>query len=220
MIENYVDGDASTGNADEDIITQYGYGAGRLLDTLTVTSQKADGTGVDVQTTRYVYGTDVDDYSPLVHRNDLVRAVIYSDSDDTFDTYSLYMTDGADSTYDRVEYKYNRLGELIQVTDQNGTTHAYEYDKLGRRTSDRVTTLASGVDGAIRRVDIDYTVRGQVESVTSYDNPSLGAGNVVNQVVYAYTAWGLLAREYQEHEGTVDQDTLYVEYAYAGAEHG
>jgi hypothetical protein len=38
------------------------------------------------------------------------------------------------------------------MKDQNETVHAYDYDKLGRLTQDRVTALGSGVDGAVRRI--------------------------------------------------------------------
>ncbi|MEZ6131597.1 MAG: hypothetical protein R3C59_23245 [Planctomycetaceae bacterium] len=35
-----------------------------------------------------------------------------------------------------------------RITDQGGTVHEFDYDKLGRQILDRVTTLGSGVDGA------------------------------------------------------------------------
>jgi hypothetical protein len=36
------------------------------------------------------------------------------------------------------------------MTDQNGTTHAYGFDTLGRPITDTVTVLGSGVDGSVR----------------------------------------------------------------------
>ena len=36
------------------------------------------------------------------------------------------------------------------MTDRNGNVHPYSYDVLGRQTSDAVTTLGTGVDGAVR----------------------------------------------------------------------
>ena len=50
-----------------------------------------------------------------------------------------------------MEYNYNRLGEVKEVKDQNGTVRLLEYDKLGRPIHDWVTTLGSNVDGAVRR---------------------------------------------------------------------
>ena len=116
------------------------------------------------------------------------------------------------------EYKYDRQGELTELKDQNGTVHDYTYDNLGRQVSDAATTLGTNIDGAVRRIEDSYNVRGQVESVTSYDAAS--GGNVVNQVDYTYNDAGLLSREYEEHDGAVDQNTLYVQYDYAGAAQG
>jgi YD repeat-containing protein len=47
--------------------------------------------------------------------------------------------DGIDGVYDRVEYKYNRLGHVIWTKDPNETVHEYAFDGLGRQTADRVT---------------------------------------------------------------------------------
>ena len=58
-------------------------------------------------------------------------AVIYPDSDDTFNTGTSTLSDGVDTTYDRVEYKYNRQGEAIQIKDQAETTHGYAQDNQG-----------------------------------------------------------------------------------------
>ena len=35
-------------------------------------------------------------------------------------------------------YSYDHLGETKTMTDQNGTTHTYTYDSLGRLTLDAV----------------------------------------------------------------------------------
>src|SRR5205085_1184234 len=85
----------------------------------------------------------------------LKRAEIYPDSVDSSD---------------RVTFKYNRQGEVTEVTDQAGTVHAYDYDGLGRLSQDRVTALGTGIDGAVRRIATSYEVRGSVERLTSYDN--------------------------------------------------
>ena len=59
-----------------------------------------------------------------------------------------------------------------------------------------------------------YDLRGQVETLTSYDNATVGSGNVVNQVVCEYDEHGLLVKEYQEHDGAKDANTPYVGYNY------
>ena len=51
-----------------------------------------------------MFGTEVGGITPLIYRNDLLRAVIYPDSDDPADLSG----NGADGIYDRVEYRYNR----------------------------------------------------------------------------------------------------------------
>jgi len=39
------------------------------------------------------------------------------------------------------------------------------YDGLGRLTDDTCTSLGSGVDGAVRRIETVYDVRGQVQKI-------------------------------------------------------
>ena len=94
----------------------------------------------------------------------LKRAEIYPDSAD------------AD---DRIRFAYNRLGEVVQMVDQRGTTHVYEFDALGRQTQDRVTVLGSGVDGAVRRIESGYEARGMRERVTSYDRSMAVMGSAL-----------------------------------------
>src|SRR5262249_27622846 len=99
----------------------------------------------------------------------------------------------------RISFKYNRQGEGIELHDQNGTVHAYDYDKLGRQIQDRVTTIGSGVNGAVLRIATTYEVRGMVKKTTSYDNATVGSGAVVNEVELDYNAFGLLIADYQAH---------------------
>jgi len=109
---------------------------------------------------------------------------------------------------------YDRTGARASMTDQNGSVHEYDYDKQGRRTADRVTTLASGVDNSVLRIETAYEVRGLVEKVTSYDAAS--SGNVVNEVEYAYNDFGQLITEYEAHDGAVNTGTTpKVQYVYA-----
>jgi len=53
-----------------------------------------------------------------------------------------------------------------------------------------------------------------VEHVTSYDDPDVGEGAVRNDVLREYDTIGRPAKEYQEHNGAKDGNTLYVENAY------
>jgi RHS repeat-associated protein len=205
-IQNYQDGDPTTGNNDEDITLERSYTADGLLSTL-IAKQKSSAND---QTTTYVYGTSVGGITPEVYRSDLLRAEIYPDSDDPTSLSGV----GTDGLYDRVEYKYNRLGERIEKKDQNGTVHTYEYDALGRVVRDKVTP-GTDVDDAVLRLETFYNIRGLVAQVTSYDHlTENGTGHVVNQVVREYNDFNLLVREYQEHDGAKDASTPSVQYAY------
>jgi len=90
------------------------------------------------------------------------------------------------------------------------------YDLLGRQTADKVTTLGTGGDGTVRRIERSYDARRGVKETVSYDAAT--AGNVVNEVERQYGDLGRFAKEYQEHSGAVDGNTLYVEHAYDGTE--
>ncbi len=195
-IQNYVDGDPTTGGPDEDVTVEYTYNADGRVHTLTARQQNP----ADDQTTTYEYGVTTGGGS-AINSNDLLARVIYPDS--------------ADSS-DNVEYQYNRQGQVIRMRDQNGTVHEYDYDQLGRQTQDRVTTLASGVDGAVRRIGTSYEKRGLVEKITSYDDAVVGSGNVVNEVQNAYNDFSQLTAQYQAHGGAVNTSTSpNVQYAYA-----
>ncbi|MEZ6099347.1 MAG: hypothetical protein R3E01_10270 [Pirellulaceae bacterium] len=206
-IRNYTDGDPTTGGNDEDITVETTYTVDGKVATLTA-KQKSSS---DDQVTTYVYGTATGGITPVIYRNDLLRAEIYPDSDDPTSLTS----NGTDGVYDRVEYKYNRVGEVIEKKDQNGTVHTYEYDKLGRLLRDKITTVGSGVDNAVLRIETVYDVRGNVEKVTSYDHATQTLStNIVNQIVREYNGLNLLTKEYQEHEGIKDGSTPYVTYTY------
>src|SRR4029450_9134642 len=104
---------------------------------------------------------------------------------------------------DEIRFEYNRQGEVTEVRDQNGTVHAYNYDKLGRQTHDRVTALGSGGDGAVRRISTTYEVRGMREKIISYNGETVGSGSVVNEVLFTYNDFGQLTADYQDHSGAV-----------------
>jgi RHS repeat-associated protein len=203
-VENYDDGDPTTGAADKDRIVEFTYTADGQRKTITARQQNS----ANDQVTRYVYGTTLSDSD--IARSDLLRAVIYPDSDDADSP----LGNGSDGVYDRVEHRYNRQGEIKETKDQNGTVHTFEFDSLARPIHDRITTLGSGVDGAVRRVSTTYEVRGLVEKITTYDNAAIGSGSAVNEVVREYNDLGLIVKEYQEHSGAKSGSTPYVGYNY------
>jgi YD repeat-containing protein len=206
-IQNYGDGIVDIDHPDEDVTVETTYGPdGQVLTLLAKNPATGD------QVTRYVYGTTLADSH--IARSDLLRAEIYPDFDDSATGVPPVLSDGPDEVYDRIEHRYNRQGQRTETKDQNETVHAFDYDKLGRRIHDRVATVGSGVDGAVRRTSSTYDVRGSVASVTTYDDPAAGSGNVLNELVFEYNDLGMPVREYQEHQGAKHGNTLYVQYDY------
>ena len=204
-IANYTDGDPTTGSADQDVTIEKTYSSDDQILTLTA---KAPTTGDQV--TKYVYGTDQGGIAPAVYRNDLLRAKIYPDSDDA----GFPLGNGSDGVYQRYEYTYNRQGNRIETKDPNGTVHDYDYDNLGRPLHDRVTTVGTGIGSAVLRISRSYEIRGLPEKITSYDNATVGSGNVVNEVVFNYDNIGKVTTDYQEHSGGKNASTPSVGYNY------
>ena len=177
-------------------------------DVTVITAYNADGNVSSItavnsitgnQTTQYTYGTTLSDSD--IASSLLKRKEIYPDS--------------ADSD-DEIRFKYNRRGEVKEVRDQNGTVHAFDFDKLGRQTQDRATTLGTAVDGAVRRIATSYEVRGMRQKITSWNSETVGSGSVVNEVQFAYSNFAQVTHDYQAHAGTVNTSTTpKVQYGYA-----
>lgn len=200
--ENFVDGVVSDG---DDKTVGYTYnGAG-------MTSLTAYLTGGGGQTTGWLYYTVSQANGSAVDSKDLVGTTQWPDE-----------TLGLASSAQQESLTLNALGQTLTVTDRNGTVHTLTYDVLGRVVSDAVTTLGSGVDGAVRRIETAYDGQGNAYKVTSYDAAS--AGSVVNEVLRAFNGLGQLTAEYQSHAGAVNTGTSpKVQYTWtempAGANH-
>jgi RHS repeat-associated protein len=190
-------------NADK--TTEYTYdGSNHVL------SLQADLVAGAHEQTSYVYGVTTSSGSNI-NSNDILAATQYPDP-----------TTGNASSGQQETYTVNALGERTGFTDRNGNVHAYIYDVLGRLTSDQVTTLGSGVDGAVQRLDTAYDTQGNPYLFTSYSTPS--ATTVVNQVERAFNGLGQLIQEWQSHSGAVNTSTTpSVQYTYSlmasGANH-
>jgi RHS repeat-associated protein len=166
--------------------------------------------GQPSQTTDYVYASGSSGIGGGIFSNDLLAKVEYPNA-----------TTGAASTAasDDVSYTYDALGEQTGMTDQNGTTHDYNYDVLGRQTLDSVTTLGSGVDGTVMALGTNYNSQGLPYQETSYSNAN-GTG-VVNQDQDVYNGLGQLAGEYQSVSGAVNTSTTpEVQYGYSDPDIG
>jgi RHS repeat-associated protein len=196
-IENYVAVPVS--DADNKTV-EYAYNGNGAQTTL---SAKLTGGGQEV--TENVYG--VSTANGLVS-NDLLAEVRYPDP-------SL----GSPSPTEKDVYTYNQLGQVLTKADRNGTVHTYTYDVLGRVTADTVSTLGSGVDGTVLRVETAYDGQGNAYLLTSYDATT--GGSVVNQVQREFSGLGQLVAEYQAVGGAVNTSTTpKVQYAYSFAPSG
>lgn len=193
-IQDYTDG-TPTNNTNK--TTEYTFdGNGH---TLTI---QADMPNNAHETTQYVFGVTVTGGSNI-YSNDILAAVQYPDP-----------TSGNPSSSQQVSYTVNALGQNLTMTDRNGNVHSYSYDVLGRLTADAVTTLGTGVDGTIRRIETAYDTGGRPYLFTSYNAAS--GGSIVNQVQDAFNGLGQLTEEWQSHSGTVNTSTTpNVQYSYA-----
>jgi RHS repeat-associated protein len=201
-IEDYTNG---TPTATSNKTTNYTFdGDGHML-----TLQAVEPAGAS-QTTKWIYGVTTTGGSD-VNTNDILATVQYPDPS----------TGNPSSSYQE-SYTANALGDTKTYTDRAGNVHTYTLDILGRVTSDAITTLATGFDGSIRRIQTAYDTQGNPYLITSYDSAS--GGNIVNQVQRAYNGLGQLTQEWQSHSGAVNTGTTpSVQYGYSlmsgGANH-
>jgi YD repeat-containing protein len=156
LILNYVYG--GTG-ADQNQTTNWTYNPDS-----NVASMTAVNAATDDQVTTYGYGITVSGGSTL-NSNSPLQSVTHPDS-------------GV------VTVEYNRQGDVILRTDQNGTVHSYGFDLLGRPSTDSVTTLGDGLDDSVLQIAVTYEIRGMVQNITSYNAAT--DGTVVNDVQRVY----------------------------------
>ncbi len=202
-VENYVNGTPTETELDTDRTTETVFDTSGRLSQEKAHNPKGSGAGVEIQTTTYVYGTDANQATPAVWRNDVLVAEIYPDSDDTYtpgNPAGSKLGNGTDATYDRVEYTYDYSSRKLTWKLPLTTLHTYNYDSVGRLLSDVATTLGSGVNGAVRRIEYGYDDLSRALTVSSYSATS--GGTLRNQVRYSYDGWGNEQTCEQGHEGT------------------
>ena len=191
QIENYV---SSGTAADQNRTTWTTHTADGQLKALTASNADTGN-----QQTKYDYGTTLSNSN--IASSQLLRFVTYPDALGT----------GTDF----VTYSYNRQGQQRLVVDQRGCQHGYDYDGLGRQIHDRVLSLGTSAVGTARRLSTIYNTRGMVDRVTTWDDPRVGFGTVLNQVQSLYNDFGQQTHSYQEHGGGVNTSTTpKVQYGY------
>ncbi len=181
----------TTADRDTDLYTRTAYTNG-LVSSLLV---DLDGDGVkdtDDQETVYTYGTTKGGSFPdsQIATGHLLRQVAYPDSAGSGDV---------------VTKAYNALSEEIWTEDQHDTRLETRLDTAGRITARVVSNLGTGIDGSVRRIGMTYTLRGMVEAVTQYDDPSdsESSGDITDQVKYVYDDRSMVKAFQQDHDSAV-----------------
>ena len=147
-------------------------------DVLTMTAVMPSGS--NNQTTAYVYGVG-GTIGTNLFSNDLIATIEYPDKT---------TGDAATVASEQQGFGYDWQSEKTSFTDQNGTTHTYDYDVLGRLTADIVTTLASGIDNSVLRLGYSFNDAGLPYQQTSYSDTS--GTSIVNQIQDNYNGYGQL----------------------------
>ena len=207
-IRNY-DVGVNSGNpsgTDDNVTVLYTYSSGlRTALTADLPSGSTD------QVTTYTYGTTKGTSAgdSKIATGHLLQKVTYPDSSGSTDV---------------VTSAYNAQSQEMWKKDQAGTIHEFDFDTRGRKTQDRVTTLASGFDGAVRRIATTYDGLGRTELVTQVDNATVGSGTVVDEVKYTYEGWGNVSKFEQDRDSAVGAsgsvNDYEVSYTYAAATTG
>ena len=192
-IENMVNG---TPGAASDVTVDFTYNGQNQQLTI-----KALQSGGGYQTTAFVYGA-------TTARGDMI-----SDNRMLIETQYPDKSTGVASSSEKRSQTSNAMGERLTETDENGSTHTFSYDVLGRITADTVTTLGSGVDGTQRRVGTTYNTQGLIDKLTTYSDTA--GSTVLMQIQREYNGFGQLTKEYQSDNGVVvTATTRAVAYRY------
>ena len=187
-------GSPAPSGSDTNVTVQYAYTNG-LRTSMTA---KMPSGGTD-QVTTYIYGTTSGTPSAMkVSTGHLLRAVKYPDSTNA-GTNQAYIDGTSDA--DVVSYAYNAQGQTTYQKDQSGTLLESVYDNSGRRTIQKATTLGSGIDGVVRRVETGYDGLGRTSSVVQYD--AVSSGGATDGVAYTYDDWGNVATYAEDRDTAV-----------------
>jgi len=167
-----------------------------------ITRRVAHDGDTNVQETLYTYAYD----GTHIKSNALLSKVEYPDE----------MAGTANTMDDEYEvsYEYNAQGELIEMTDQNNTVHAYAYDAMGRLIEDDVTTFGTNIDQTVHTIEYAFSsTTGLLEEVTSLDGA--GTPNTLNQIRFEYDDMLALSKYRQNPSGQVGSgQSADVEYTY------
>ncbi|MFQ5380717.1 MAG: hypothetical protein ACE5EF_03705, partial [Dehalococcoidia bacterium] len=204
-IANYEDGIPS--GTDSDVTTSYAY-----TDGLRVSITADLPAGADEQVTSYSYGTTKGTGAgdSRIATGHLLRRIRYPDYDSQA------------SPADEVTYAYDAQGAKIYEKDQAGNVLESDYDAAGRLTQKRVTSLASGFDGEVRRIETTRDDLGRRRKVTQYTSATVGSGTVLDEAAFSYDDWGNLTKFEEDRNSAVapGSDEYAVSYTWEKATGG
>jgi RHS repeat-associated protein len=183
--------------------------------TFPVVSSKENGNDIAATQTEIL-----DEKGHLIWKRDGRGVISFRAYDDTTSAL-LQRIDDVDTTQvsnapDGISYTYTRQQLLKTKTDQNGTTHTYNYDASARQIADIVSSLGTGVDNKVLRIETAFDDLDRVTDIVSFDAAT--GGNVVNAVQKKYNGFGQLLTDTQEHVGAVTTNSLGVNYEYVSAQ--
>lgn len=222
VIENWDDADISGWNSGDQRWNLSGFSAAdqtNARDRVTTFTYNGSGQVVKqiahlfvastekLEETQYIYGVTTGQ-SPAsgINSPDLLREVRYPDESTG--------AAGSTSAY-KVIYSYDRAGQMLTMTDQNGTVHEYSYNARGQLTVDEITSFGTNIDDAVDAIVTTYDDLGRRSKVTSY-NDYAGTPAVVNEVAFIYDDGdlGVLTEVRQQHDGVTSGSSPTVTYTY------
>lgn len=184
--------------------------AGRIVRQVAHSPGATAGTET-VQVTAYDFGVTTSAGS-YIDSNALVHKVRHPDP---------ATGEASTAATSTVTYAYDRLGEAIATTDQNGTVHEFTLDAGGRLTKDQVTTFGtpsgSGIalDTTVTAIETSYDTLGRREYVRSKSGSATR-----DEVQWTYSGRNHVHEVKQNHDGTVGGSggaTRTATYAYRHA---
>ena len=115
---------------------------------------------------------------------------------------------------------YRRDGQVSQQTDSRGNVMDFDYLEYGespRLEWERLTTIGSDTDNAIRAIRRYYDSKGRRYVTRSYALPT--GGSIRNDVYHQFSnQFDRLEKSFQSHEGAFNTSTTpFVHYGYDGS---
>lgn len=113
---------------------------------------------------------------------------------------------------------YNAQEQTVGKRNQNGTIIDTMYDTGGRTIVSKASTLGSGIDGDIRRIEMAYDSRGFLSTVTQYD--AVTSGNVKDEIKRSYDDWGNLVKFESDVDSIIGGsgiNSVSIEYTFSKA---